>query len=503
MLSITTSSLLLPLLLLHLLLLQSATASRRPPTFVFDYAKDAASRWDGALQLALQGKTFEETFGAIFRYHNNSLFDSVTPDTYHRITRALVKNFPEQAEELKGIAAQFQEVFPDQVVSYEYLATWVYFHELKHADLSSNAADKKDKKKNDGRNDRLCTGLLAADSSQSVHHVANMDQSPPQVRDVTLHVKYIDSRLDSEEQVLFQGVDWYWFNTGTTRMVMKGVASIQENWRRDHEMGPIPMEDILNDIENGVQSHVLVFRYAFEKVVREDPTIGYEELLEHMSRVRLAAPEYIVMAGPKPLQGAVLARNQTGVAAPGGKILHLGESDGNPTSANNSEITSWALVQTNYDHWTADNPEDPRRTVAEQTLANFGQDIAATSVGLYAVASTYPVHATSTAYTAVMNAKTGDLLPFVRTMMCPVGDADCLKNAEAHGYGFGVGGGTQKNGNLRASSMAAETKHMTLHSYVTALLAVALLFVLGLLFKSKSDVRSQYKAVPNAANGSR
>ena len=223
---------------ISLLLPLSVNASRKPPTFIFDYAKAPASRWGGALELAIRGKSWNETFGPIFGYHNQSLFDKVTPEMYTRITEALYTNFPEQAEELEGIAQQFQQIFPDQYVSYEYLATWIYYHEIAHAEFESvvddngDNIDAKDKNTRSKQNEKLCTGLLAADSSGRVHHVANMDQSPPNVREVTLHVKYIDSNLDIDDQLLFQGVDWYWFNTGTTRMVMKGVASCQENWSK-------------------------------------------------------------------------------------------------------------------------------------------------------------------------------------------------------------------------------------------------------------------------------
>jgi hypothetical protein len=107
----------------------------------------------------------------------------------------------------------------------------------------------------------------------------------------------------------------------------------------------------------------------------------------------------------------VLARNQTGVE--GGGPLRLSPEN-------------WFLVQTNYDHWLADNPSDPRRTVAEGMIGEFGQRVAASAVGLMMVAGTWPVHNPHTAYTALMDSgagaegAAGDLLiPFVRDAMCP------------------------------------------------------------------------------------
>ena len=39
-----------------------------------------------------------------------------------------------------------------------------------------------------------------------------MDQSPRGVRNVTLHVRFVDTN-SSGNVVLHEGVDWYWFTT--------------------------------------------------------------------------------------------------------------------------------------------------------------------------------------------------------------------------------------------------------------------------------------------------
>jgi len=283
---------------------------------------------------------------------------------------------------------------------------------------------------------RECTGLLAQDADGVVHHAANMDQSPPAVRNVTLRVRFVDSRgthgctptgemanadTESAGTVLFEGVDWYWFTTGVSRAVRRGLASVQENWRTT---SPVAHADVLRDIAAGVQPQIFVFRIALLQAAAEAATPGrnsdagadYESLVTYLSHVRLAAPYYVVMAGTAPGQGAVIARNRTGVAAPGG-VLRLGDGGGSGGGAN---YTSWFLVQTNYDHWVADNPADPRRTAAEATLKQLGQTEAASPLGLLAVAGTYPVANPDTAYTAVMAATQGTLHAFVRAALCPV-----------------------------------------------------------------------------------
>ena len=76
-------------------------------------------------------------------------------------------------------------------------------------------------------------------------------------------------------------------------------------------------------------------------------------------------------------------------------------------------------MQTNYDAWLPDPADDPRRSVAEAALAQFGRAEAATPLGAFAVASTYPVHNPHTAYTAIMSAASGELHAYVRDAMCP------------------------------------------------------------------------------------
>jgi len=73
-----------------------------------------------------------------------------------------------------------------------------------------------------------------------VLHVANMDQSPTAVRNLTLDVTF----HHADGSVSHRGVDWYWFTTGVSRTVKAGLASLQENWRS----GTRPTEAVMADI---------------------------------------------------------------------------------------------------------------------------------------------------------------------------------------------------------------------------------------------------------------
>jgi hypothetical protein len=199
-------------------------------------------------------------------------------------------------------------------------------------------------------------------------------------------------------------------------------------------------ESGLKDIRIGVVPQMFVFRRTMERIVSQraehllqHPSAthssawaapSFDDIVLEWSTVLLAAPFYVVMGGVNAGEGAIIARNQTGVAAPGGKVLRF---QGN--TAKSMEY----LVQTNYDHWVPDRVVDPRRTAAEDmlsasastvptasTASTATQSVVGMNIELFAVASTYPVHNPHTAYTALMNAKEGTLLPYVRIAMCPL-----------------------------------------------------------------------------------
>jgi len=356
----------------------------------------------------------------------------------------------------------------------------VYFHELAHSSLATAASQVRPE----------CTGILVqgtgSGSGPNVVHAANMDQSPEEVRALTLHVRFINSSSmnatssDDDDGFLFQGVDWYWFTTGLTRAVKGNLASLQENWRSSET--PLDVSAVFDDIKAGVVPQVFVFRAT---LLSTDATIvgSFNQLLNHLATVRIAAPFYIVVAGVALGEGAVLTRNETGVVGPPGGCgsIAVGHSESDSADDDNEASPYWwngcevprlaadgsvsFVVQTNYDWWLADPPSDPRRLAATSMLqqlscaqagstsptshvgnssSSSGRS-ASSTVGLsgndcrgdlglmdaFAVASAYPVHNPHTAYTAMMRAagkttddsmsssKAGSLLAYVRVAMCP------------------------------------------------------------------------------------
>ena len=101
-----------------------AGAMSAAPVFVMDYALAPSSRWRGALALATQGRSWEDSWGPIFKFHDAQLFSKLEKSDVARLGAALDAHFHTQAQELRGVAAQFGELFPEQAakVTYEYLA---------------------------------------------------------------------------------------------------------------------------------------------------------------------------------------------------------------------------------------------------------------------------------------------------------------------------------------------------------------------------------------------
>jgi N-acylethanolamine-hydrolysing acid amidase len=123
-----------------------------PPVFTVDLTVPPEERWVGALDLISAGSTFEESWLPAFAYHNSSLFNGLASDEWATLAAALTAAYPSQAAELHGLSCEFLRVY-GQVVTFEYLAGWVYFHELAHSDLAIEAAVARPE----------CTGLLVQD----------------------------------------------------------------------------------------------------------------------------------------------------------------------------------------------------------------------------------------------------------------------------------------------------------------------------------------------------
>ena len=82
-------------------------------------------------------------------------------------------------------------------------------------------------------------------------------------------------------------MDWYWFTTGVTRAVRKGVASFQENWRT------LAVQDVaatLDEITQGAVPQVFVFREILTHMsVQASTTLATNSMYrQHVPRLALS-----------------------------------------------------------------------------------------------------------------------------------------------------------------------------------------------------------------------
>lgn len=394
-----------------------------PPSVVVDESLPPSVAWSGAVNAVLEAHAWDDGFGPVFAAHNRSLFDRVPDAKLRGLLVAAQKHQPRAAAAITAIAGAISAHPRGKFVSAEYLAGWLWFHELAHTELASP----------EEAHQRSCCGVLVAPSSNAsgarvspglggggwVSHARNMDQTPHAVRNLTLQFTVKPNGTGP----VIQAVDWYWVTSGFMTAVVPGVASVQENWR----YGQVSSESVFAAAARGVTPQVLLFRDAFEAADGRvgGGVTGYDSFVEAVAYTELAAPMYAIAAGPGADDGAIVTRDPAGPALPVAThgIARLAD-------AAIGAGAGWrALVQTNYDRWEPDPPSDPRRTAAEHLLRSMSAGVGSSSVGAFAAVSAFPVFNEDTAYTAIMcpheacaQAGVPSLAAFTRQVLLPPAD---------------------------------------------------------------------------------
>lgn len=353
------------LFLLTLLLPCTFAGYAVPPVADVELSAAPAARLGPVLDVFLQSQSFSNSFGPVFSYYNSSLFSKLPQSYFDVVAAAILTHWPDYAAELQGLASAFQA--HGYYVTYQYLAAWAYFHELSH--IGSFAPYQ-----------RECTGVVARSGSGTVTQGRNMDQVPSQARNLDMHVRYTKHGV-----VMFEAVDWYWFCAGFVTGFLKGVVSVQENWRVLSVSG----DTVLSLIKAGVVAQSWLFREAFTSGITT-----FDSFVAYINTAPLASPMYAIVAGAGQNEGAIVTRNVTGYFP----VIYL-----------NATTPDYFLVQTNYDHWLPD--VDGRRTAAEKFLRALGQDLGSSSAGVLAVMATPPQGNDATLYTAIMCPVTNYFLP--------------------------------------------------------------------------------------------
>jgi N-acylethanolamine-hydrolysing acid amidase len=69
-----------------------------------DFDAEPETRWVGAWNAVMKRYGWNNSFGPVFKYHNQTDFAPLTSDMYNRIGSSIEKYWPIYARELKGLA---------------------------------------------------------------------------------------------------------------------------------------------------------------------------------------------------------------------------------------------------------------------------------------------------------------------------------------------------------------------------------------------------------------
>jgi hypothetical protein len=151
-----------------------------------------------------------------------------------------------------------------------------------------------------------------------------------------------------------------------------------------------------------------------------DGAATYDDALARLSAAPLDAPSYFIIAGARPLEGAIVTRGRDAT-----------QSDVYPLGSRR-----WYVLETNYDHDKPPAQGDDRRHPGERRMEQLGRARAATRDGLLTVlsdtscnksAGERPLLNSITTYTAIMSAAApaGDPASLRVVMRDPAGSDAC------------------------------------------------------------------------------
>lgn len=376
--------------------------------FNVDLSKPPATRWCGAVEMVVAKKGWNYTFGPVFHFYQQVLWNSILSTTYGQLESMLKLATPIQYQELTCIAKGFANVGHPEV-NVTVLSAWAYFYEMAHATefntssifYSSTRQGQQQQQPFGGEQSRPrrpigCSGILAlpVDKTKPMVHGRNLDLNPYSLRNFTMIVNFSSS--SNYQDLLWQGIGPFWFVTSFLTSTRVGGISANGDWKTEDGTYPLSMIMARIKLHGGFP-----LMFYFRKF--QDEKYSLNQAIVSLTSFKVPAPFYMILSGPG-RQGAVVT---TRWALPP-VVIYLNDS-----------TPYWFLVQTNDDHWKPDEPEDPRRTVAENTLKFLGRDAGATKLGMWMTLSQFPVHNGGTAFSALMSA-VEPVFAYARMVVMPV-----------------------------------------------------------------------------------
>ncbi|KAF4696772.1 hypothetical protein FOZ60_015673 [Perkinsus olseni] len=339
------------------------------PTVTIDLSKVPEERFKPAVKAVLSRHSYNESFEPFINQMNATLFDALKLDDcdYEKLREAARRYYPEQLRELQGISDELAANGHD--VSIRYLLALMYAAELE-ALLYPQASST--------RNGAWCTAVMIADTYYKA-----------------------------------AGVTWLAASLITAEV--PGRLSMELNARYYPTYRKPPSKQAMFDY---IQSGRVPVLLSYRQMIERNGVFDFDRAVEFTSNnLPLSCPIYFAVVGAGHFKAAVMARDEDGLAvyANGTKTEPLFlDSQGDEAGAN-----KWYLVQTNYDHWEEDPPDDPRRTIAENCIKDNGRtyDVTSTTDVVLRCIFKDNVTTTETVYTTIMNPADSQFTTFVRYNM--------------------------------------------------------------------------------------
>jgi len=190
-----------------------------------------------------------------------------------------------------------------------------------------------------------CYGSLAAMPNGTMVHGRNMDMEAPWLENLTFEVTFVRSG-----QPLFTSVHWPGA-VGITTAMRYGGWTFEQNTRLVHNNASLNLAALRQGMEP--------FSFAARRVMEQ--TADFGTAVRAFTSIHFAAPQYFVVAGSQPYEGAVITLDR------GGRRL----SSTPPVQFVEKGVQEWFVVQSNDD--PLGPPMDSRRAAGKKSLRAVGQ----------------------------------------------------------------------------------------------------------------------------------
>lgn len=243
----------------------------------------------------------------------------------------------------------------------------------------------------------FCTSVIVQDYKGNLYHGRNLDFGIFMGWDTKNHTWKITEAIQrttvqiefyKENQLLYKSVGFAGY-VGIITAIKPKHFTLTINERFKLNGGYI---GILEWILGDHSSHWMGF--LSRDVMENSP--NYTTAMKTLATSKLIAPVYFILGGIKKGEACIITRDR---------------------GTNKADILSmengWYVLQTNYDHWNKPPFYDDRRTPAIKCLNKMTQKNASFA-GVFNILSTQPNLNKLTAYTALMEAKTGKLETYLQ-----------------------------------------------------------------------------------------